>query len=74
MILQRVIKKSESVVNGLKLSLWGSTYSLKRLFNERKKEGLHGHSLQQELILQSGRSQRHLFVPSLAHITSLHCV
>lgn len=37
MILQRVIKKSESVVNGLKLALWGSTYSLKSFSNKNKR-------------------------------------
>lgn len=38
MILQRVIKKSESVINGLKLALWGSTYSLKSFSNKKKKK------------------------------------
>jgi len=37
MMLQRVIKKSESIVNGLKLALRGSTCPQKSFFNKKKR-------------------------------------
>lgn len=63
MILQRVIKKSESIVNGLKSALWGSTCSLKSFFNRKKKKAYTDIHCTKEFIHWDGqKSARDTFL------------
>lgn len=56
MILQRLIKQSESIVNGPKPAPWGSTQSLQRFFNKEKERFL------QTFTAQRVRSPRWIFL------------
>lgn len=72
-ILQRVIKKSESVVNGLKLALWGSMYSLKSIFNKRKRRFTWTPTAQRVHFPEWQRSETPSCALSCPHPVPVHC-